>query len=306
MKCAIVTMSYKEDYEECLLLCESIERFVPNEIPHYIFVNDEDIELFNHLNRGRRIILPKSAVLPQFLFRIPFKILGHHFHVSPVSIPVREWIIQQIVKLSVWEVIDPQFNIYLNIDSENVFMKPFDMESILSNQRLGVFREEYKEECTGPQLQFCASAKKLLGLQEPIEKLIVNNYMASLVGFERNTLIDMCEEIGKRHWSHNYKIALMNTYRFSEYFLYAIYVHFKKDPMLKTHFVLRNALFPMLKYNSLSSKEDINEKTKELLSKDCTYGIFYQKAGIRFRKGQRVIPFSELKGIVYSYWEPME
>lgn len=57
-------MSYRADYEECLLLCESIERFVPKEIPHYIFVNDEDLDLFKHLSGGRRIIYPKSVVYP--------------------------------------------------------------------------------------------------------------------------------------------------------------------------------------------------------------------------------------------------
>lgn len=294
-------MSYKADYEECLLLCESIERFVPLEIPHYIFVNDEDVNLFKHLNSGRRTILPKSVVLPWYLVRIPFRIFGHHFHVSPVSIPVREWIIQQIVKLSVWEVIDPQYDIFLNIDSENVFMKPFDIGTILKNDRLGVFRKAYDGRFVKAQSQFCSSAKKLLGLAESIEELLTNDYMASLVGFERNTLMGMCREIGQRHWSRNYKIALMNTYRFSEYFLYAIYVHFKNATMLNKHFDLQDSLFPIQKFADFRSKEEVNERMKQLLSKDSVYGIFFQKDGVRFRK-ENSVGFSELKEIVHSYW----
>lgn len=41
-KIAIITQSYKNDYNECKLLCESIDRFSP-ELDHFIFVNDEDL-----------------------------------------------------------------------------------------------------------------------------------------------------------------------------------------------------------------------------------------------------------------------
>lgn len=302
MKYAIVTMSYKADYEECLLLCESIDKFVRGEVLHYIFINDEDMGLFSNLNSSRRIVLPKSVVLPQYLVRIPIRILGHHFHVSPVSIPVREWIIQQIVKLSVWEVIDSQYNIFLNIDSENVFMKPFDIDAILKEGKLGVFRKTYDGRFIEAQMQFCSSAKRLLGLKESVEELSANDYMASLVGFERETLTAMCREIGQRHWSRNYKIALMNTYRFSEYFLYAMYVYFKKDPMLTKHFDLRDSLFPMLKFADFSSKEEVNNRMKQFLSKESTYGIFFQKDGIRFRK-KCPVDFTTLKEIVHAHWK---
>jgi len=74
------------------------------------------------------------------MVRIPFRILGHHFRISPFTIPVREWIIQQIVKLSVWEVIDSSYEIFFNVDSETVFMKPFSLDSFLKEGRLGIFR----------------------------------------------------------------------------------------------------------------------------------------------------------------------
>ena len=44
-KVAIVTQSYKNDFKECKLLCESMDKFAPD-IDHYIFVNDEDLEMF--------------------------------------------------------------------------------------------------------------------------------------------------------------------------------------------------------------------------------------------------------------------
>ena len=84
--------------------------------------------------------MPKSLVLPQWLFRVPFKILGHHFHVSFLTIPVREWIIQQIVKLGVWEVLDPSIDVFFNIDSEGVFMNYFKEDTYWNDGRLRFYR----------------------------------------------------------------------------------------------------------------------------------------------------------------------
>lgn len=126
-KVAIITQSYKNDLKECKLLCDSMDKFAP-EIDHFIFVNDEDLEMFMCLQYGKHVVLKKSLVLPWFLIRVPWKMLGHHFHVSLLTIPVREWIIQQICKLGVFKVIGNEYEAVFNIDSETVFMKPFDLK----------------------------------------------------------------------------------------------------------------------------------------------------------------------------------
>ena len=52
-KVAIITQSYKNDFRECKLLCESMDKFAPN-IDHYIFVNDEDgIEITIQVHAGQ-------------------------------------------------------------------------------------------------------------------------------------------------------------------------------------------------------------------------------------------------------------
>lgn len=58
-KIAIITQSYKNDYNECKLLCESIDRFSP-ELDHFIFVNDEDIKLFQSLKYGKHKVYKKQ------------------------------------------------------------------------------------------------------------------------------------------------------------------------------------------------------------------------------------------------------
>ena len=55
-KLAFITQSYKNDYKECALLCESMDRFLPKEIDHFIFVNDEDYDLFLSLHNEHHIV----------------------------------------------------------------------------------------------------------------------------------------------------------------------------------------------------------------------------------------------------------
>lgn len=59
-KLAFITQSYKNDYKECALLCESMDRFLPKEIDHFIFVNDEDYDLFLSLSITNIILFTKS------------------------------------------------------------------------------------------------------------------------------------------------------------------------------------------------------------------------------------------------------
>jgi len=150
--------------------------------------------------------------------------------------------------------------------------------------------------------QFFSSAKRLLGLNESIGELLAYDYMGTVVGFHRNTLIALCNEFTQRHWSHNYKIALMNTYRFSEYFLYALFVHYKNDAAQQLHFDLQNKIFLLCKYSDFQTKETLNERVRELLSNDNALGLHFQKHGAKFRNKKTPVPFSELKQIVYSHW----
>lgn len=288
-------------------MCESIDRYVAEDVWHYIFVRDGDLELFKSLESCRRIILPESSVLPRWLINLPFRFMGHYFRISPFTMPVRGWIVQQIVKLSVWKVIDARFDVFLNMDSECVFMKPFNPDIMLNEKgELGIYREKMnrggrQESLLQAHRQFCAAAKRLLGLDEMVEEIEKYYYIASIVAFRRDTLIDVCNEIGRHHWSRNYRIALMNTYRFSEYFLYANYVYHKSE--LKGHFELPEDYFSMLKYSDFVSTERLKDEIGVIMSEAYTYGIWFQKKGTRHRHEQGAITFPELKQIIYELWD---
>ena len=309
MTCAIVTMSYKDDFEECRLLCKSVDKYVPKDVYHYIFVRDDDLKLFKSLEGNRRIIFPESSVLPWWSLNLPFRFMKHHFRINPFTIPVRGWIVQQIVKLSVWKAIDTRFDVFLNVDSECVFMKPFNPDVLLNKDgELGIYRKKMNWE-SGKSLlqahrQFCSSAKRLLGLKNTVEEIEKYYYIAPVVAFRRDTLMEVCNEIGRNHWSRNYQIALMNTYRFSEYFLYSNYVYHKLG--LKAHFELRDNFFSMLKYSSFTQIEKLKDEIKRILSEEYVQGIWFQKKGTRHRHEQGVTAFPELKQIVSEVWNEVD
>lgn len=71
MKYAFSTQSYKGDFRECKLLCESLDRFAPC-IEHFIFVNDEDYLLFKPLNYDQHKVHKKSGCIPSWFFSSPF------------------------------------------------------------------------------------------------------------------------------------------------------------------------------------------------------------------------------------------
>lgn len=297
MKIAIVTMSYRGDYKECRLLCESIDRFITN-IPHYLFINDEDVKLFKSLESRNRTILPKSVVLPQYLIRLPFQIMGHHFHVSPFTIPVREWIYQQIVKLSVWEVLDSSIDVFLNVDSECVFLKPFDTNNYLRDGRLRLLRRHNPS--SPSRMEYFRAAKRHLGIEMPIAQISYWDFMDDPIGFRRDVLQEMCREIGRRHWSGNYKIALMNTYRFSENYLYGMYVNYIYDTDMKKHFITDHKIFPWIRYTDYLSLEDCDSEINAVIAKEM--GIKFQKEGQRNRNKKSPVAFSDVKQLVYTYW----
>lgn len=164
MKVAIATQSYKNDFRECQLLCESIDRFVPDDIMHFIFVNDEDYQLFKNIENKRHKIYRKGTIMPWYFVRLPWKMCGHHFHISPLSIPVREWILQQICKFGVFDVIGKEYDAVFNVDSECVFMRKITIDELMKEGKFYMYKNE---NVTQPSHdEYYTAARKLFSNQQ--------------------------------------------------------------------------------------------------------------------------------------------
>lgn len=296
-KVAIVTQSYINDFKECKLLCESMDKFAPD-IDHYIFVNDEDIEMFMCLQYGKHVVLKKSLVLPWFLIRVPWKMMGHHFHVSPLTIPVREWIIQQICKLGVFEVIGKEYEAVFNIDSETVFMKPLDLKMWKKNGKYFMYRVKNVNEPSHDD--YCHAAVKLLNWQGTYEDISFYNYMNTPVCFVRENTEKLLREIAKNYWMHSWKLALCNTYRFSEYYTYAIYSDWILN--MNNHFVIDYKIFPQVDITSCSNRADFDDKIAKVLEDEHSLGVWLNKKQRKYLN-EKYFDFDTMCSVIREYWK---
>jgi len=95
---ALITPSYAPDFERCRLLCQSVEKFISPSVPHYIIVEQRDLPLFRQIQSSHTEIITVESVLPWWLKRLP---LVKNGWLSFKTFPIRNWITQQLVKISV-------------------------------------------------------------------------------------------------------------------------------------------------------------------------------------------------------------
>ncbi|MFK5892171.1 MAG: DUF6492 family protein [Pseudomonadota bacterium] len=232
MNISIITPSYKPDYQRCKLLCKSIDLFVSNYKKHIIIVDRSDYALFKTLENNKTEIICKEDILPSWLIKIPFTT---KWWLNLKGLPVRGWILQQIVKLSVHEFVDA--DIYLFADSDVSFIRPFDLNNVINNNliRLCSMPRKKADYVDRRKQRWHLSAAKMLGVNDT--ELLTRDYITQLVFWRRDTLIKLTRYLETKSLetksieiksletkrNKNWKEYLANTLDFSEYTLYGIF-----------------------------------------------------------------------------------
>ena len=124
---ALLTPTYGRDLELCTLLCESVDRHVTSFSKHYLLVPDCDLPLFAHFESERRIVLPASMFLPDWLRPLPRIIQRkrRQYWWSLRAKPVSGWHVQQLIKIAA--TISLPHQRYCILDSDIVFFRDFDL-----------------------------------------------------------------------------------------------------------------------------------------------------------------------------------
>lgn len=298
-KTAIITQSYKADYRECKLLCESMDRFAPD-LDHFIFVNDEDVKLFQSMNYDRHRVFPKSAIMPWYMIRIPWRILGHHFHVSLLTIPVREWIVQQICKLGVFEVIGQEYDAVFNIDSESVFMRPLDISHWIKDGRYLMYQVDNSLIDEPNHREYIDAAKKLLSYNDPDKDMYKYTYMSTPTCFVRDNTMQLLQAIKTNSALKNWKLALCNTYRFSENYTYDLYTYHKLG--MANHFAVDYRPFTTIDLLECTDIDDLMAKTDRILTDGRIAGVLLQKRD-RKNLSDQYLDFNLIEKAIKQYWD---
>lgn len=222
MRTALVTASYAPDFDRCKLLCETIDRFVTGFTNHYILVEHRDVELFRKLEGPHRIVIDENDLLPRWIrpFPDPSNFGRRRLWLSPYTMPLRGWHVQQFRRIAI--AVHADEDAFFYIDSDVAFLKPFDCASVWRGGDLRLFRRDGDLLRPGPGDQHIWSehAGEVLGIV-PVNPA-GHDYIGTLIAWRRDALLTMCERIEKvtgRHWL----AAIGRSRRFSECMIYGRY-----------------------------------------------------------------------------------
>ena len=217
LKYALVTPTFRLDLERCRLLIDSIERWVAAGLKHYLIIDARDLPLFKPILNRRTEVLVVEDIIPYWLIRVPGL---RRFWLSLKTRPVKNWILQQIVKLSV-----PAFlkeDVLLYADSDMFFIDHFDPHTFERDNRVPLLVETGQRGLIEFNDHWQAVGSRLLGV--PAETGCDTNYIGNLVWWRRDNAlaaVRRVEEVTGKAWQR----AIAPLSAFSEYILYGIYSH---------------------------------------------------------------------------------
>lgn len=220
---AVITPSYAPDFERCRLLSWSIQKFVSPSVTHYIIVDQQDQKRFGQLAGPKTEIITKESILPWWIKRLP---LGQSKNVwlSLKSMPIRGWLIQQIIKIAIAEYLTE--DVLLFADSDVAFVRSFDIQNFVRGDQIRLLCAPPLKHSNSSKTNWQESANQLLGL--PPSELPKFNYVSQLITWKRENVLKLhqhLEAISGRGWIE----TLCRSWDLSEYLLYGVFV----DQVLK-------------------------------------------------------------------------
>ena len=219
---AFVTPSYRLDRDRCALLSRSLEACAPS-VEHWIVVDRSDLRFFRPLQNHRTNVVAKEEVLPLWARRLDTLRIGLRSNVwlQGAGLPIRGWLLQQLVKLAIAEQLTE--DVLVHIDSDVVLVRPFSLSTVVDQaRRVRLFAEpDAVDESLPHHVRWHRSSEKLLGIGPA--GLPAPDFISTLVPWKRaNTLalLDHVEKNSGRHWLP----TLADAWHVSEYTLYGRFV----------------------------------------------------------------------------------
>jgi hypothetical protein len=209
---AVVTPSYLPDLERCELLVESLDRKAPD-VPHYLIVDRRDRAAFRHLERGKRRLIESEALVGHWLWRTPS---DKAFWLSFKALPVRGWIIQQILKIAALDAIPEHTLVFC--DSDTAFFRRFDRDDLLVNNKIGLLDVDYSDD---NMRRWTQTARRVLGAAQSDQGF--RCHVGNMICWNRETVEALRQRI-EQVTGTNWQVALARMGSFSEYMLYGVFV----------------------------------------------------------------------------------
>ena len=220
---AIVTPSYDLDFARCKLLCQSINYFIEPKVNHYIIVSRKDLALFKQLANKNTQIVAVESIIPGWIKKVPGLRQGW---ISCKSLPIRNWLMQQITKIIAAQTITQDIAVF--VDSDVVFVRSCNLSNLLLDRnKIRLFKDSIGNEIQKEMHhKWHISSTKLLGL--PSIDPSISNYISQIAAWKKDSVRQMCdriESVSGRHWID----SVANAWHVSEYTLYGLYVDYFLD-----------------------------------------------------------------------------
>lgn len=167
--------------------------------------------------------MAKEELLPLWVRRLDTLRIGLRSNVwfQARGLPIRGWLLQQLVKLAVAEEVHA--DVLMHADSDVVLLRPFSVSSVMEeNGPIRLYaRPDYIDEALPHHVRWHRSAEQLLGIEPAAVPM--PDFISSLVPWKRDNavaLLDRIEETTGKHWLR----ALTSAWNVSEYTLYGRFV----------------------------------------------------------------------------------
>lgn len=222
---ALITPSYRGDYERCRLLCDSVDAHLQDKPHHYILVDRHDYDLFKPLAGPRCHIVNEGDILPSWLhdLKLPFSPDARKLWWSFRTWPLRGWHVQQLRRIAIASHVDAEGLLYC--DSDMVFVKPFSTDALWKKGDLRLYRKPHAivgdaQASNYFHKDWTDHAARLNGLSPP--SYPAHDYINNLVSWRRDGVLAMCRHIEQcqaKHWV----AAIASRRTFSECQIYGAY-----------------------------------------------------------------------------------
>lgn len=226
MKAAIITASYRADFDRCRLLCESIDRRVTGHTRHLILVEERDVALFRALAGPAREIVSERDLLPFWPrpFPDPLTLGRRRVWLSPQGPPLRGWHVQQLRRIAAAASMPEE--VVISCDSDLVFVRPFVASDLWAGGAVRFYRSpgalaHVIPERLDDHVRWSRRAGDVLGIEAPAETDV--GYIATLIAWRSDSvrrMIERIEAVSGRSWI----AALARSRALSECTLYGRFV----------------------------------------------------------------------------------
>ncbi|MCB5294131.1 DUF6492 family protein [Arthrobacter sp. SO3] len=215
---AILTPSYGPDAELCADLNRSVMEMT-DDVEHHIVVPHSDRRYFSDMEGKRTFVHDVGEFLPRYLVKTP----GANVWVNARRPwpPVRGWIAQQLVKLSVAASFEAGG--VLLMDSDMVLIRRTSLDSFMLNGRPAFYRNPGAVHAGMPlHRKWHEASRSLLGLAPPPAGNLPD-YISWPCLWEPAIVRSLLSAV-ETHTGRTWATAIGSQLHFSEMILYGVYV----------------------------------------------------------------------------------